>query len=110
MAGVGGRAYWRRQRALDYLILEQQIGHEIFARRTECRAQYLMHHPPAKTQREAHAAAMLPWITRTVVPYLPVIKSLIPALEVETRRWYIAAAVGAYRPSSSGMQTPFFYT
>lgn len=80
MAGVGGRAYWRRGRALDYLILEQQIGHEIFARWTQRMAQYLMHHPLAKTQREVHAVAMLPWITRTVVPYLPVIKRLTPAL------------------------------
>jgi hypothetical protein len=66
-----------------YLILEQQIGHEIFARWTERMAQYLMQHPPAKTLREVHAATMLPWITTTVAPYLPEIKDLVPALEVQ---------------------------
>lgn len=64
-----------------------------------------MQHPPAKTQQEVHAAAMLSWITRTVVPYLPVTKSLSPALEVSTSRYLIAGAVGAYWSGFSGMQT-----
>lgn len=38
VAGVGGRAHSRRRRALDYLILDQQIGHEIFACWTDCMA------------------------------------------------------------------------
>lgn len=67
---------------LAYLIREQQIGHEIFARWTERMVQYLMQHEPKKTLREAHAATMLPWITTTVAPYLSEVKNQTPALEV----------------------------
>ena len=67
---------------LEYLILEQQIGHEIFARWTERMAQYLVQHEPAKTLHQVHAATMLPWITTTVAPYLPEIRDQSPVLEV----------------------------
>ena len=57
---------------MAYLIQEQVIGHEIFARWTERMAQYIVKFDPKQTLRDVHAATMQPWLGATTAPYLPV--------------------------------------
>lgn len=68
---------------IEYLIKEQEIGHEIFARWTERMVKYLLEHEPRQTLREVHAATMQPWLGTTVTPYLSAIENQVPALEVQ---------------------------
>lgn len=67
---------------MAYLIQEQDIGHEIFARWTERMAQYLVKSDPTQTLRGVHAATMQPWLSTTAAPYLNV-PLQPPRLEVE---------------------------
>jgi hypothetical protein len=57
---------------MAYLIQEQVIGHEIFARWTERMAQYIVKFDPKQTLQDVHAATMQPWLGATTAPYLPV--------------------------------------
>src|SRR5581483_9066473 len=66
---------------MAYLIKEQEIGHEIFARWTERMAQFIVQHDPKQDLRAVYAATMLPWLSTTVAPYFPGM-SQIPALQV----------------------------
>jgi hypothetical protein len=66
-----------------YLIQEQYIGHEIFARWTERMAQYIVTHDPRQSLHDVHAATVQPWLTRTTAPYLSDVANQIPTLEVE---------------------------
>jgi len=64
-----------------YLIQEQGIGHEIFARWTERMVQYIITHA-THTLRDVHAATMRPWLSTTTTPYFSDVASHIPALDV----------------------------
>jgi len=55
---------------MAYVIQEQRIGHEIFARWTERMVQYLLRHDAGQTLRDVHAATMQPWLSTTAGPYL----------------------------------------
>ena len=65
-----------------YLVQEQDIGHEIFARWTERMAQYIITHDPTQTLRDVHATTMRPWLSTTTAPYFSDVAGQIPALDV----------------------------
>jgi len=67
---------------MAYLIQEQCVGHEIFARWTERMVQYVVKSDPTQTLGGVHAATMQPWLSTTVAPYLNVPEQP-PALEVK---------------------------
>lgn len=67
---------------MAYLIQEQRVGHEIFARWTERMAQYLMTHGAA-TLGDVHDRTMRPWLGTTITPYFHGVANRVPALDVE---------------------------
>jgi hypothetical protein len=66
----------------EYMIQEQRIGHEIFARWTERMVQYILEHDPSRTLRDVHAATMQPWLSTTAGPYLKDAAQQPPVLQV----------------------------
>src|SRR5436309_5149621 len=68
---------------MTYLIQEQDIGHEIFARWTERMVQYIIKHDPKQTLHDVHAATMRPWLSATTVPYMRDVVDQTPAVEVD---------------------------
>jgi len=67
---------------MAYLIQEQRIGHEIFARWTERMSQYLIRHAPKHSLRDVHAASMQPWLAATAGPYFSDLPKQVPSLDV----------------------------
>lgn len=65
-----------------YVVQEQEIGHEIFARWTERMVQYIITHDPRQVLRDVHATTMRPWLSTTTAPYFSDVAGQIPALDV----------------------------
>src|SRR5712692_3583180 len=66
-----------------YLIREQYVGHEIFARWTERMVQYVVKHDREQTLRDVHATTMQSWLSTTTAPYLRTVANQAPTLEVD---------------------------
>ena len=68
---------------IKYLITEQQIGHEIFARWTERMVRFILKNDEKHVLRDVYEATMLPWLSTTVAPYFHEITGLSPKLTVD---------------------------
>ena len=67
---------------MAYVIQEQRIGHEIFARWTERMVRYILTHGPGRTLRDVHVASMQPWLSTTTGPYFGNVFQRAPVVEV----------------------------